>query len=112
MRAVISILVIAVIAIIGAIATGFVDINQIRGAQAPQISTTQNGVVARGGQAPAFDVETGSVKVGTQDTQVKIPSLQVQRPPEPNGTQASATQPSATQPSGNQPTGDPAANGM
>ena len=87
MRAVISILVIAVIAIIGAIATGFVDINQIRGAQAPQISATQNGVVAKGGQTPSFDVETGSVKVGTQDTQVKIPNLQVQRPPEPAADQ-------------------------
>jgi hypothetical protein len=92
MRAVISILVIAVIVIIGAIATGFVDINQIRGARAPQISTTQNGVVAKGGQTPSFDVETGSVKVGTQDTRVKIPSLQVQRPPEPGAGQPVANQ--------------------
>ena len=92
MRAVISILVIAVIAIIGAIATGFVDINQIRGAQAPQISTTQNGVVAKGGQTPAFDIETGSVKVGAQDTQVKIPSLEVQRPPEPGAAQPPVNQ--------------------
>ena len=93
MRAVISLLVIAVVAIIAAIATGFVDINQIRGAQAPQISTTQNGVVAKGGQTPAFDVETGSVKVGTQDTQLKVPSLQVQRPPEPGNV----NQPAANQ---------------
>lgn len=83
MRAVISILVIAIVAIIGAIATGFLDINQIRGARAPQISATQNGVVAKGGQTPAFNVETGSVKVGAQDARVKIPSLQVQRPAEP-----------------------------
>ncbi len=90
MRAVISILVIAVIAIIGAIATGFVDINQIRGAQAPQVSATHNGVVAKGGQAPAFDVETGSVKVGSRDAKVKVPSLEVQRPPEPNVNQSTA----------------------
>lgn len=88
MRAVIFILVIALIALIAAIATGFIDINQVRGAQAPEISATQNGVVAKGGQTPAFDVETGSVKVGTQDTQVKVPSLQVQRPPEPAANQA------------------------
>ena len=92
MRAVISVLVIALVAIIAAIATGFLDINQIRGAQSPQISTTQNGVVAKGGQTPAFDVETGSVKVGTQDTQVKIPSLQVQRPPEPAANQGAVNQ--------------------
>jgi hypothetical protein len=83
MRAVISVLVIALIAIIVAVATGFVDINQIRGAEAPTVSATHNGVVAKGGQTPAFDVETGSVKVGTKDAQVKVPSLEVERPPEP-----------------------------
>ena len=45
----------------------FLDINQIRGAQAPQVSTTQNGIVTKGGQAPAFDVQTGSVTVGSND---------------------------------------------
>jgi hypothetical protein len=42
-------------------------------------------VVAKGGQAPAFDVQTGSVVVGSRDATVKVPQLQVQRPPEPNG---------------------------
>ncbi|MEO7634306.1 MAG: hypothetical protein ABIS38_01505 [Sphingomicrobium sp.] len=88
MRALIFILVLVLLALIAAIATGFVDINQIRGAKAPQVSATQNGVVAKGGQTPAFDVETGSVKVGTKDAQVKVPSLQVQRPPEPVANQA------------------------
>ena len=91
MRAVISVLVIALVALIAAVATGFVDINQIRGAQAPQVSATHNGVVAKGGQTPAFDVQTGSVKVGTKDAQVKVPSLQVQRPPEPATANASAS---------------------
>ena len=90
MRAVIFILVILVLAIIGAIATGLVDINQIRGAKVPQVSATQNGVVARGGQAPAFDIETGSVKVGSKDAQVKVPSLEVQRPTDPAANQATA----------------------
>jgi hypothetical protein len=80
MRAVIFILIIAVILALIAIWTGFLDINQIRGAQAPQISATHNGITAKGGQAPAFDVETGSVKVGTRQTTVKVPSLQVQPP--------------------------------
>ena len=57
-----SVLIVIILAIIAAIVTGFLDINQIRGARAPQISTTHNGVVAKGGQTPAFDVETGSVK--------------------------------------------------
>ena len=80
MRAVIFILIILVILALIAVWTGFVDINQIRGAKAPQISATHNGITAKGGQAPAFDVETGSVKVGTQQTTVKVPSLQVQPP--------------------------------
>jgi hypothetical protein len=92
MRAVILVLVIAVVAIIAAIATGFLDINQIRGAKAPEISATRNGVTAKGGQAPAFDVETGSVKVGTSNTTVKVPRLEVV-PPQ---NQAAATANNAT----------------
>ena len=66
MRAVLLILIIAVVAIIVAIASGFVDINQVRGAKAPEVSATRSGVTAQGGQTPAFDVETGSVMVGSK----------------------------------------------
>ncbi len=90
MRAVILVLVIALLVLIAAIATGFVDINQIRGAHAPQVSATHNGVVAKGGQAPTFDVETGSVKVGSKNANVKLPSLEVQRPPEPVANQTAS----------------------
>jgi hypothetical protein len=78
MRAVILILVIVIVAIIAAIATGFLDISQIRGGKSPQVATTGNGVVAKGGQAPAFDVETGTVKVGTKEATVKVPVLKVE----------------------------------
>lgn len=80
MRAVLLVLIIAVVAVIIAVATGFLDINQIRGAQAPEVSATSNGLVAKGGQAPAFDVQTGSVKVGSKDATVKVPAIEVQRP--------------------------------
>jgi hypothetical protein len=80
MRALIFILIIIVLVIIAGLATGFLDINQIRGARAPQISATRNGITARGGQAPAFDVQTGSVKVGAKQTTVKVPALEVQKP--------------------------------
>jgi hypothetical protein len=86
MRTAILILVIIILAIIVAIATGFLDINQIRGAQAPQVSATHNGVVAKGGQTPAFDVQTGSVTVGSKETTMKVPALEVQKP----GNQAEA----------------------
>jgi hypothetical protein len=80
LRTIIFILVIAILVVIAGIATGFLDINQIRGAKVPQVSTTGNGVTAKGGQAPAFEVETGSVKVGTQQKTVEVPTLEVQKP--------------------------------
>lgn len=89
MRAIIFILIIIVLGIVVALATGFLDVNQIRGARAPQLSTTGNGITARGGQTPAFDVQTGSVKVGTAQTTVKVPTVQVQKPAE-NEAEANA----------------------
>jgi hypothetical protein len=78
MRAILLVLILVVLAAVVAIASGFLDINQTRPAQAPQVSTTENGVTSRGGQAPAFDVETGSVKVGIQEKTVKVPTVQVE----------------------------------
>jgi hypothetical protein len=80
MRAVLVFAIIAIILVIAGVATGFLNINQIRGAEAPQVSATHNGVTAKGGQAPAFDVETGSVKVGAKDATVKVPTLVVEKP--------------------------------
>ena len=80
MRAIILILILAVVAILAGIGTGFIDIDQIRGAKAPDVDATSNGVVARGGQTPAFEVETGSVTVGTRDATVKVPEVQVNPP--------------------------------
>jgi hypothetical protein len=80
MRAVLLILILVVVAAIAAIATGFVDINQTRGARAPAIDAGGNGVAASGGQTPAFDVKTGSVQVGTQQATVPLPTVQVTPP--------------------------------
>ncbi|HEY8433150.1 MAG TPA: hypothetical protein VIK68_00900 [Sphingomicrobium sp.] len=88
MRAIILILIIIVLVVIAGVATGYIDINQIRGAKAPQISATRNGVTAQGGQAPAFDVQTGSVSIGSKQTTVKVPALVVQKPGQ---NQAAAT---------------------
>jgi hypothetical protein len=80
MRALILILIVVVAVVLIAIGTGFVNINQTREAKPPEVSATRTGVTAKGGQAPAFDVETGSVKVGTKPTTVKVPALVVERP--------------------------------
>ncbi len=84
MRAILFIFILVVVALLIAIATGFLDISQTRGAKAPQISTTGNGVTAKGGQAPAFDVQTGSVSLGTQQKNVAVPALTVNPPATPN----------------------------
>jgi len=79
MRALIFILILVILVIVAGVSTGFLNINQIRGAKAPEVTATSNGISAKGGQAPAFDVETGSVKVGTKETSVKVPTLEVQK---------------------------------
>ena len=80
MRAVLLILILAVVLLSAGIATGFLDLNQIRGAKAPDIDASRNGVTATGGQAPAFDIETGSVAVGTKKATVPVPTLEVRAP--------------------------------
>jgi hypothetical protein len=93
MRAVILVLILAVVALIVAVQTGFLDIRQTRGAEAPEINASTNGVTATGGQSPKFDVETGKVAVGTrpENVTVKVPTLEVQRPAENQAATTNAT---------------------
>jgi len=93
MRAVILILILAVIALIVAVASGLIDIRQTRSAQAPELQANGTGVTATGGQAPAFDVETGKIAVGSQDKNVtvKVPAIKVERPTDANTVEANAT---------------------
>jgi FlaG/FlaF family flagellin (archaellin) len=62
--------IIAILAIIAAFAFGFIDINQTRQGQAPSISVS-------GGQAPAFDVDTAKVNIGSKDSSVTVPKIDV-----------------------------------
>ncbi|MGI8704985.1 MAG: hypothetical protein ACR2JJ_04200 [Sphingomicrobium sp.] len=87
MRAILFILIVAVVGLLIAIATGFLDIRQTRGARAPEVSA-DNGVTAQGGQAPAFDIETGSVSVGTTRTNVAVPTVRVNPPDQQSNTVA------------------------
>lgn len=82
MRAVFLVLIIAAVALLVLISTGMLNLNQTRPAVAPQVSVDSNGVTATGGQAPAFNVETGSVTVGTTQANVSVPvpSVQINTP--------------------------------
>jgi hypothetical protein len=73
MRAILLILILAVVALIVLVATGLVDVSQTRPAEAPELSVNGAGITAKGGQTPAFDVETGTVSVGTNQANVAVP---------------------------------------
>ena len=79
MRAILLILIVAVVALIAGFATGYIDISQTREAQAPKIETGDGAIRATGGQSPAFEVQTGSVEVGTQEANVAVPKIEVKR---------------------------------
>jgi hypothetical protein len=59
-----------VILVIAAFAFGLVDINQTKDAKLPEVAV-------QGGQAPAFNVDTAKVNVGTKQTSVEVPKVEV-----------------------------------
>ena len=80
MRAIISVLILVIIIGIALVATGFVRIGNMRG-QPPVLTATRNSVTVAGGQAAGFDVQAGSVKVGTENKTVTVPtSIKIQKP--------------------------------
>lgn len=93
MRAVFLILIVAVVALIAAVLTGMINLRQTQPAVAPGITASDGKIVTRPGQAPAFDVQTGSIGVGPgttvavpkveiqpSNTRVGVPSIEVRRP--------------------------------
>lgn len=62
--------IIAVLAVVAAFAFGLIDINQTKEAELPKVSV-------QGGEAPAFDVDTAKVNVGTKSTDVTVPKVEV-----------------------------------
>jgi hypothetical protein len=98
MRKIILILIIGIVALIAAIQMGLLSFRQDRPAQVPGVEVTSNGITATGGQAPSFEVETGTVAVGTRDATVAVPvpTIQVRNPNQnqaPNQKQAPAPPP-------------------
>lgn len=93
MRAVILILILVVVALIAAIQTGFLDIDQTRSAEIPQVSANGSAITTEGGQAPAFDVQTGTVAVGTNpaNVTVQVPTVEVRPPAKDNQTATANT---------------------
>lgn len=82
MRKIILILILAIVALIAAIQMGLLSFKQERPAQVPGVEVTSNGITATGGQAPSFEVETGTVAVGTRNATVAVPvpTIEVRNP--------------------------------
>lgn len=69
-RAGIIIAIVAVLAIIAAFAFGLIDIDQTKETKLPEVAV-------QGGQAPAFDVDTAKVDVGTKSESITVPKVDV-----------------------------------
>lgn len=71
-RTVLILLAIAALVLLVLFATGFLNVNQTQEARLPDVD-----VSAEGGQAPAFDVDSKEVVVGTTETNVSVPDVDV-----------------------------------
>jgi hypothetical protein len=91
MRLILLILILVVIALLVAVGTGLLNVSQTRTAKAPDVSINRAGVSASGGRAPTFDIETGSVSVGTRRRNVAVPTVSVNPPVDSNQQESNAT---------------------
>ena len=79
MRTIFLILIIAVIGLIVGVKTGYIDTRQTQEARLPQAEVQGGKIKVEAGQAPKFDVQTGSVGVGTADANVAVPTVKIEQ---------------------------------
>ncbi|MBC7506355.1 MAG: hypothetical protein H7267_11625 [Sandarakinorhabdus sp.] len=65
---------IVVALVIAAFAFGFVNVDQTKTAKLPDVK-----VETSGGQAPAFDVNTAKVDVGTEKKTIEVPTVSMEK---------------------------------
>ena len=68
------VILIIVALVIAAFAFGLVNIDQTKTAKLPDVK-----VETSGGQAPAFDLDTAKVDVGTKTETVQVPTISVEK---------------------------------
>ena len=81
MRAILTLLVLAVVVAIVLIMTGVIDIDQTEQAALPELD---------GGQLPEFDVDAPEVDIGTETREVEVPTIDVQSADEAEAEEAAA----------------------
>lgn len=89
MRTVIVLLILVVAVLIVAVGSGLINVRQTEPAELPQVSVSEDGVAATGGRQPTFDVETGTVAVGSETRAVTVPKLEVEPAPDAEPEQPS-----------------------
>ena len=82
MRKILIILIVAILAVIAAIKLNLLNFSQTTPAQVPGVEVSANGITATGGQAPTFEVQTGTVAVGTRNATIAVPlpTVEVRNP--------------------------------
>ena len=73
-RFILTILVLAVLAMIVAVATGFVDLDSSGELRAPKVN-----VSAQGGEVPKLDIDTKEVVVGTTEKTIGVPKVGIEQ---------------------------------
>lgn len=68
------VILIIVALVIAAFAFGFINIDQTKTAKLPDVK-----VETSGGQAPAFDVDTAKIDVGTEKKTIEVPTVSMEK---------------------------------
>ena len=79
MRAILVVLIVAVIGLIAAIHFGLINVTQTQPATTPTVQADNGVIRAQAGQVPKFEVETGTVGVGTTEANVAVPKVEVSK---------------------------------
>ena len=78
MRSILFVLILAVVALLAAFQLGLFRTEQTQPAKLPTVQADDGKVRVEPGQAPRFEVQTGSVGIGTRDANVAVPKVRVE----------------------------------
>ena len=71
MRNILIVAMILVLIAILVVASPMLDVRQSEPGSLPSVETSEDGITAQPGEAPSFEVETGSVKMGDDSIEIQ-----------------------------------------
>lgn len=78
MRTIFFVLILAVVALLAAFQLGLFRTEQTRPAELPTVQAADGKVRVEPGQSPRFEVQTGSVGVGSREANVAVPKVTIE----------------------------------